>query len=77
MSWLVIREFADKTDNYHVYKAGDSFPRDGKQVSTKRTSELSTNSNAQGVPLIKEVLDEGEAAAKPVKTKSRSKKSEE
>lgn len=62
MSWRVIKEFADKTDNYHVYKAGDLFPRDGKQVDEVRLKELSTQYNAQKTPLIKEA-DERKATA--------------
>ena len=75
MSWRVIKEFADKTDQYHVYKAGDLFPRDGKQVDEKRVNELASAKNALKTPLIKEEHDErkAEEAEKPKKTKAKQK----
>ena len=75
MSWRVIKEFADKTDQYHVYKAGDLFPRDGKQVDEKRVNELASAKNALKTPLIKEERDErkAEEAEKPKKTKAKQK----
>lgn len=51
--YKVIREFIDLTDN-HPYKVGDIFPRKGVKASPQRLSELSTDKNKQGKPLIKE-----------------------
>lgn len=71
MSYRVLSEFADSQDGYHIYKAGDKFPRDGKLVSGFRIAELATDRNAIGKPLIQEE----EVAAKP-KRSSKSKQKE-
>lgn len=75
MSWRVVKEFADATDHYYVYRAGDSFPRDGKVVDEKRITELATEANRQKVPLIKEEIDERKVdrAEKPKKAKAKQK----
>lgn len=59
MSYKVLTTFADLQDNRFVYKAGDTFPRDGAKVSADRLKELSGPSNKLGKPLI--------VAEKPVK----------
>lgn len=76
MSWLVIREFADAQDGLHVYKAGDSFPRNGMEVSEKRLGELASNGNAIGSPVIKEVVEERKTESKPKTAKGKSKTKE-
>jgi len=68
MSYRVVVDFADRTDSYHVYHAGDLFPRIGKQVDKKRIGELSGKNNAINKPIIEEVVDEKKKIAK-VKTK--------
>ena len=50
-----IKFFRDLKDNGHVYKVGDTFPRDGVEVSDARLSELSSSRNRQGTPLIERV----------------------
>ena len=52
MMYRVKVQFADFQDGYHVYHAGDSFPRDGHTVSADRIRELSTAENKLGIPLI-------------------------
>lgn len=71
MSWSVVKDFADATDRYYVYRAGDTFPRVGKQVSEKRLAELSSDTNRCGVPLIKEDADERKTTVKTRKSKKK------
>ena len=58
MMYKVIHEFADMTDEYHVYSEGDSYPRKGSKPSEERISELLGDSNKIGKPLIVEVPKE-------------------
>ena len=58
MRYVVIEEFADKTDEFRAYKPGAEFPRKGLDVSEARIIELSTDANALHKPLIKEVVEE-------------------
>lgn len=55
MKYEVIHFFTDLLDDNHAYNVGDSFPRDGMEVTEGRLKELSGTNNKQGVPLIKEV----------------------
>lgn len=55
--YKVIRYFTDLQDNEYAYHAGDTFPRDGIDVSADRIKELSTAANKQGVALIEEVRE--------------------
>ena len=76
MSYIVIEEFAHKTDGHHAYKPGMVFPREGLDVTEARIKELSTAENALRKPLIRE--DEGAKTEKPQKTQSKkTKKSKE
>lgn len=50
----VIRTFADLQDGGHVYHEGDTFPRDGFEVSEERKKELLGSDNKIGKPLIEE-----------------------
>lgn len=87
MMYTVIRKFADKLDNGHIYNAGDVYPREGLSVGKNRIEELSTNVNRCGVPLIKKLLkspEESSENATPVRVpgstreaKERAKKSKE
>ena len=58
MSYRVLVEFADSQDGYHVYKAGDKFPRDGKLVSGFRIADLASDRNMIGKPLIEQIVIE-------------------
>lgn len=53
--YQVIRFFTDLKDNDYAYKVGDTFPREGVDVSEERLAELSGSDNKQGTPLIKKV----------------------
>ena len=73
MSWVVVKQFADAKDNHHVYHAGDSFPRIGKQVDEKRLIELSTDANALKTPLIAVVEEKVEVKVEETKPKKTAK----
>ena len=53
--YKVIKDFTDAKDNRHVYRTGDTFPRDGAAVDAKRIAELASTKNARGEALIKAV----------------------
>lgn len=59
--YTVIKAFGDITDGFYTYKEGDTYPREGVEVSEARIKELSTSANRMGEPLIKK--------PKPKKTK--------
>lgn len=62
--------FTDLQDNNHPYTVGDTYPREGMEVSAERLAELSGCDNLRKMPLIELV----EEAPKP---KKRSKKTTE
>lgn len=51
--YKVIKLFADLQDKNHVYTKGDTFPREGLEVTEERIKELAGSNNKQGTPLIK------------------------
>lgn len=55
--YKVIKSFTDLQDNNYAYYVGDTFPRNGVEVSAERIAELSSDKNLQGVPLIEEVAE--------------------
>lgn len=59
MKHQVIHSFRDIQDNNHIYKIGDRYPHKGR-VNKVRLEELSSTENKIGVPLIKEISDEGD-----------------
>ena len=71
--YKVIKSFTDLQDDNHLYQVGDTFPREGKEVTEVRLQELSSTANKQRVPLIEEdvLLIEEE---KPKKKRTRKKK---
>lgn len=80
--YKVVKHFLDLQDDSHEYNVGDTFPRDGKEVSLARITELSTEQNRRKTVLIEEVkeeeekvlVEENETEEKPQKaTKGRSK----
>lgn len=77
MSYIVIEEFADKTDEFRAYLPGAEFPRKGLDVSEARIKELSTDANALHKPLIKEVAEEKREEPKKAPAKKASKKKEQ
>lgn len=52
--YMVIRPFRDAKDEYHVYRAGDTYPREGYNPSKKRIDELTSDKNRLGKPVIVE-----------------------
>ena len=56
MGYIVISSFKDLEDNEYLYKVGDMYPHNGKdikEISEERIDELKTNKNKKGIPLIK------------------------
>ncbi len=53
--YRVVKFFTDLQDGDHPYHVGETFPRDGVEVTEARIKELSGNENRQGVPLIENV----------------------
>lgn len=51
--YKVVEFFTDLQDNNHPYQAGETFPRDGLEVSEERLAELSGTNNKRGIALIK------------------------
>ena len=58
MKYIVIKRFADLTDNKYLYAVGAIFPRSGLKVSAQRLQELSSVRNREGTPLIEKVNDD-------------------
>lgn len=52
--YTVISRFIDMKHN-HEYKVGDTYPKDGTEVSEDRISELLSDKNRMNTPLIKEI----------------------
>lgn len=77
MRYVVIEEFCDKTDEFHPYKPGMEFPREGLEVNEARIKELSTDANALKKPLIKEAEQEEKEEKKAPAKKAASKKAKE
>lgn len=55
MMYKTIVYFEDLNDNSYPYNVGDSFPREGFEVSEERLNELSSSNNRRGMPLIEKV----------------------
>jgi hypothetical protein len=53
--YKVLEFFNDLQDGGHAYHPGDTFPRDGVEVSGIRLDALSSTNNARGVKLIEKV----------------------
>ena len=65
--YKVIKYFADLQDKNHEYHVGDTFPREGLEVSKDRLAELAGSNNKQGVPLIELVAEKTAPAKKATK----------
>ena len=55
--YKVIKSFTDLQDNNYAYYVGDTFPHDGVEVEAERLSELASDKNRLGVPLIEEIAE--------------------
>lgn len=53
MSYEVLTYFEDLHDDRYPYSTGDTYPRDGLEVSSERIAELASANNKLGQPLIK------------------------
>ena len=53
--FTVIKSFTDLQDGNYLYLEGDTYPREGLEVSDERLAELSTTANRRGEPLIAKV----------------------
>lgn len=56
--YKVIVPFRDLQDNNHIYYQGDTFPREGVDVSDERIEELASKNNKRNEVLIKEVEEQ-------------------
>ena len=54
--YRVVKRFYDLKAN-HAYSVGETFPHDGVDVDAERLSELASENNRLGVPLIEEVVE--------------------
>lgn len=74
--YKVIEYFTDLQDNGYAYNTGDTFPREGLEVSEERFAELASSKNKRRKPLIEEIPEEtaeAEPEEKPRKKKGRGK----
>lgn len=74
--YKVIEYFTDLQDNGYAYNSGDTFPREGLEVSEERIAELAGSKNKRRKPLIEEIPEETAEAdpeEKPRKKKGRGK----
>ncbi len=53
--YKVLIRFKDLQDNNHLYLPGDTFPREGLEVSESRIKQLSSTNNRRGVAAIEEI----------------------
>lgn len=74
--YKVIEYFTDLQDKNHPYNVGDTFPREGMEVTEERLAELAGSDNKQGVPLIEKVEEE-KAPVKRAARKAPAKKEKE
>ena len=63
--YKVIKSFTDLQDNNYAYYVGDTFPHNDVEVEAERISELASDKNRLGVPLIEEI------AEKPKRTRKK------
>lgn len=54
--YRVIKAFTDLKAS-HVYHVGDTFPHNGVEVDAERITELASDKNRMGAPLIEEVAE--------------------
>lgn len=63
--YKVIIQFTDLKDGGYLYNVGDTYPREGFEVSEARIKELSGGDNRRHIALIKQIPDkEGSAEVK-------------
>ena len=52
---VIYKIFKDLQDKEHIYKKGDTYPREGYQPTQKRIKELASKNNKIGETLIKKI----------------------
>ena len=64
-AYISLREWRDNTDG-HLYREGEPFPFDGREIPKERLEALESGRNRAGLRLIRavEVQDEPEEARK-------------
>lgn len=55
--YISARTWRDLTDK-HLYREGDPFPFDGREVPAARLKELETGSNRAGLQMIQSIITE-------------------
>lgn len=75
--YKVINFFTDLHDNEHPYNVGDTFPREGIEVTDERLAELAGSGNKQGKPLIEKAEEPQSKKAEPIKKTKRGTKASE
>ncbi|RHW38706.1 termination factor Rho [Lysinibacillus yapensis] len=55
MAHKVVREFKDLKHDGHIYKVGDTYPKEGSKATKARLEELSTTKNKYKKVYIEEV----------------------
>lgn len=53
--YKVVREFKETKHDDHIYKVGDSYPKEGEKATKARLEELSTTKNKYKKVYIEEV----------------------
>lgn len=64
----VLYTFIDAADGYHLYKAGDTFPREGYEPTPEKIAELSGGNG--NTPLIEAETEKPEATKPAAKRKT-------
>lgn len=72
--YKVIKFFTDLQDEDHAYHEGETFPREGLTVTSKRLEELSSAINKRGVPLIEEIKTDSPVEAEEEEAKPKAKR---
>lgn len=72
--YRVIKYFTDMKDKERPYHPGDTYPREGFEVSEERLAELASNKNRRGEALIELVKEEVKEVKKPAAKKPVAKK---
>lgn len=72
--YKVIKSFSDLQDGGFVYRAGDAFPRLGKDVTRERVAELSSANNKRKEALIRYEEEQNKSIAEETETISVEKK---
>lgn len=58
MSYVVVKDFTDLKDEGHIYRSGDTYPREGSDLDEDRAEELATDVNKRKEILIETVESE-------------------